>query len=317
MNEARTLNLRVQKAELISPSLKHVVLESADRSPLPSVGAGSHIRLSLCENNKKFRNAYSIAAAADDRSAYEIIVRRVEPSRGGSAFIHNTINAGQTIEADYPGNLFPPSFTAQKHLLISAGIGITPFLSYLSYLRRTQAEVRLHHFCRVDELETFRRLLQPYSTGEVYLHPNSTKIDVANLLQSHPLGTHLYVCGPEKFMETVLGAAKTLHWPSSKLHSESFGGAHTGGAPFVAVLARSGIEVKVGEDQTLLEAIEAAGVEPPSLCRGGACGQCLTEIIDGRPEHRDHYLSPEEHNAGRAMMICVSRAKGNRITLDL
>lgn len=317
MSSGTGLALRVKKAELISPLLKHIEFEAADRSPLPSVGPGAHLRLILRSGERKFRNAYSIVSAAPDRSTYEIIVRRVEQSRGGSAFIHDSLNAGQIIEAGYPGNLFPPSSIARKHLLISAGIGITPFLSYLRHLSSGNAKVGLHHFCRASELHTFEGLLLPLTGGQVFLHPHSTRIDVADVLRDQPLGTHLYVCGPDKFMDSVLASAKEQHWPDSALHSESFGGAHTGGAPFVAVLKRSGIEVRVPEDQTLLEAIEAAGVEPPSLCRGGACGQCLTEVIDGAADHRDHYLSPEEHNSGRAMMICVSRAKGDRITLDL
>jgi ferredoxin len=118
-------------------------------------------------------------------------------------------------------------------------------------------------------------------------------------------------------MDLVLAAARAHGWPGSKLHSESFGGAHTGGAPFIAILKRSGVEIHVREDQTLLEAIEEAGFEPPCLCRGGACGQCLTDVIEGTPEHRDHYLNAADHAANRSMIICVSRVKGECIVLDL
>ena len=318
MSSPGTLTLRVREAEMISPLLKRFVLESADRAPLPSTGPGAHLRLMLKDGQRKYRNAYSIAATALDNSAYEIIVRRVPRSRGGSVFLHDHVNAGAIIEADFPGNLFPLSQVARKHLLIGGGIGITPFLGYLAHLRKMPASFELHHFCRVEEEETFGHLLRGADGGKVHLHPELvTEFDLAGMLRTQPLGTHLYVCGPEVFMELVLAAARAQGWPCSKLHSESFGGAHAGGAPFVAVLKRSGVEIHVPEDQTLLEAIEAAGVEPPSLCRGGACGQCMTEVLEGEPEHRDHYLSAEEHAAGRAMMICVSRAKGERIVLDL
>ncbi len=312
------LTLRVRETEMVSPILKRFVFESANNAPLPSTGAGAHLRLMLKDRERKFRNAYSIAASASDNSTYEIIVRRVQNSRGGSVFLHDHVNAGMILEADFPGNLFPLSQVARKHLLFSGGIGITPFLGYLAHLKRTPAAFELHHFCRAEEVQTFKRLLPASDGGKIHLHPELiTQFQLIEALQTQPLGTHLYVCGPEIFMDMVLAAARSQGWPSSKLHSESFGGAHAGGAPFVAVLKRSGIEIHVPEDQTLLEAIEAAGIEPPSLCRGGACGQCMTEVLEGTPEHRDHYLSPEEHAAGRAMMICVSRAKGDRIVLDL
>ncbi len=317
MSDVATLTLRVREAETISPVLKRFVLELADRAPLPSTGPGAHLRLLLKEGQRKFRNAYSIAATAPDNSAYEIIVRRVAQSRGGSAFLHDHVDAGTIVEADFPGNLFPLSQVARKHLLVSGGIGITPFLGYLAYLKTTPAPFELHHFCRVEEAETFERLLRGYDAGKIHLHPEFTQFDLIETLRTQPLGTHLYVCGPEGLMDMVLAAARSHGWPGSKLHSESFGGAHAGGAPFVAILQRSGLEIHVPEDQTLLEAIEAAGLEPPCLCRGGACGQCQTEVVEGVPEHRDHYLNAAEHAENRSMIICVSRAKGDRIVLDL
>jgi ferredoxin len=117
-------------------------------------------------------------------------------------------------------------------------------------------------------------------------------------------------------MDAVTGTAAALGWPRGKIHKESFGGA-TGGLPFRAVLRRSGIEVEVGETQTLLEAIEAAGVAAPCLCRGGACGECVTPVIEGEVDHRDDFLSAEEKAGGKVVMTCVSRARGPRLVLDL
>jgi dimethylamine monooxygenase subunit B len=315
MNGAAKLCLRVREVEAISPLLKRFVFESADRAPLPTTGPGAHVRLLLHDGAQKWRNAYSVVAA--DRSVLEIIARRVAQSRGGSAFLHESIEAGQMVEANHPGNLFPLSQIARKHLMVSGGIGITPFLSYLAHLKVTGAPFELHHFCRAEEVAIFEGLLRDFDAARIHLHAESTQLDLVETLRSQPLGTHLYVCGPEGLMDLVLAAARAHGWPSSKIHSESFGGVHTGGAAFVAILERSGAEIHVREDQTLLEAIEQAGFEPPCLCRGGACGQCQTEVIEGLPEHRDHYLDAAEHASNRSMIICVSRVKGDRIVLDL
>jgi len=118
-------------------------------------------------------------------------------------------------------------------------------------------------------------------------------------------------------MEAGLELAAALGWPKSRRHSESFGGAAEGGAPFVAVLRRSGMEIAVGAETSLLDAIEAAGVDAPCLCRGGACGQCLIEVAEGEPEHRDHFLDEEERASGRFIMTCVSRARSPRLVLEL
>ena len=75
----------------------------------------------------------------------------------------------------------------------------------------------------------------------------------------------------------------------------------------------------MGGHQSVLEALEQAGVDAPFLCRGGACGQCETGVTscDGYIEHNDHYLSEAEKASGKKIMICMSRISGDSITLDL
>ncbi len=52
-------------------------------------------------------------------------------------------------------------------------------------------------------------------------------------------------------------------------------------------------------------------------CREGNCGTCETDVISGAIDHRDHVLGDDEKAAGDVMMICVSRAAGDRLVLDL
>lgn len=314
---ADALALRVRETEPISPSLKRFVFEAADGGELPPAGPGAHLRLTLFGNGQRWKNAYSIVDAPADRRSFAIIVRRVAQSRGGSAFMHEGVHKGSVVAAHEPGNLFPLSQIARKHLMISGGIGVTPFLSYLAALTTTGAPFELHHFCRDEEAALFERILHGFDAAKISIHPQSLGFDLSTVLASQPLGTHLYTCGPEGLMELVLAAARECGWPGSKLHSELFGGGRAGGAIFTAILKRSGLEVIVREDQTLLEAIEEAGIEPNCLCRGGACGECVTTVLAGEPDHRDHFLGATERQSNRSIMICVSRAKTAAIVLDL
>ena len=134
------------------------------------------------------------------------------------------------------------------------------------------------------------------------------------LIADQPLGTHVYVCGPEGLIQAVVEAARELGWPDSHVHYEQFA-APQPGAPFVVECARSGCTVEVPGDLTLLDALEGAGVAVPNLCRGGVCGQCETVVLAGEVEHRDSYLPEAER--GRKIMPCVSRACGARLVLDL
>ncbi len=86
---------------------------------------------------------------------------------------------------------------------------------------------------------------------------------------------------------------------------------------FIVELARSGREVPVREDQSVLQALGEAGVEVPLSCQQGVCGTCLTRVLAGEVEHWDMYLTPEEQAAGDQFLPCVSRAAGERLVLDL
>jgi dimethylamine monooxygenase subunit B len=311
------LHLEVAAIDDLAPGLRHVRLVAADGSKLPPAAAGAHLQLRLEGTTRTFRNAYSLISPPGRRDAYEIIVRRVPASRGGSAFIHERLNVGDRLEATWPGNLFPPVRIARHHLMIAGGIGITPFLSYLADFAVSRASHALHVCCRAAEKEAFTPWLPATAVAAFHWDADGHRLDIPALLAAQPAGTHLYVCGPSAMNEQVILAAANAGWPASHVHCEHFGSALSGGEAFKAFLSRSGIEVEVGQDESLLEAIERVGVAAPCLCRGGACGVCATPLLEGDPEHRDHFLSPAERESGQLIMPCVSRARSARLVLDL
>ncbi|MGW2542709.1 2Fe-2S iron-sulfur cluster-binding protein [Kitasatospora sp. NPDC001574] len=116
-------------------------------------------------------------------------------------------------------------------------------------------------------------------------------------------------------------AALVAGYPALSLRVERFGApnrpAAVDGREFRVRLARTGKEIRVGADRTLLHAPEDAGIVVPSTCREGICGSCETAVLAGAVDHRDHLLSDEEKERGDVMLVCVSRSRGTRLTLDL
>jgi ferredoxin-NADP reductase len=304
---------RITNSLSLSPSIKRITLAAADGAPLPTAAAGAHILLHIPGPERVWKNAYSLVSSPDDHSKYEIIVRRVENSRGGSAWLHGHAEIGQVIEISLPANLFPIARTAQKHLLLSAGIGITPFLAYLPVLQSQSAPFEWHHCCKLADAPAFNVLL-PRTPG-VTLHTGRATLNLEALLARQKLNTHLYICGPAEFMDIAVATAQKHGWPNAKIHKESFGGA-TGGAPFTVKLAQSHLTIHVGPEESLLEALENAGLAPPCLCRGGACGECELPVLEGTPDHHDHFLSAQKRAANTSIMTCVSRAKTPELVLD-
>ena len=320
MNHADTIAVRVLAVEQVARDVKHFTLAPLAGGDLPAFSGGSHIIVVMRGPQRVFRNPYSLMSPPSELDHYQISVRRTDTSRGGSVFMHEQVRVGSELEIAHPVNLFPLEKLARKHLLIAGGIGITPFLAQLHDLRLTGVPYELHYATRSPEHGAFCDVVAHSEPQRARLYHSSAgqRIDVEGLLSQQPLGTHVYVCGPAGLIERVLDSARDCGWPSSHVHWENFSAPPTGEA-FDVHLEQSGIDVQVLPDVSLLEAIEATGVDVPYLCRGGVCGFCRTQVIavDGELVHNDHFLSDQEKASGRFIMPCVSRARCNRLVLSL
>ncbi|MDR2874443.1 MAG: PDR/VanB family oxidoreductase [Methylobacillus sp.] len=315
-----SVNVKVAAIERVTPLVKHFTLVREDGGKLPPFSGGSHIVVSMDAGGKVYRNAYSLMGSPEDTDAYHISVRRQERSRGGSVFMHDKVTEGSALQITAPTNLFAISRMGRKHVLIAGGIGITPFMSQLHDIARNGFDYELHYAFRSPEHGAFSDQLKARcgERAHFYVDSNGKKLDIREVLSRQPLGTHVYVCGPGTMVAAVLETARDLGWPERHIHSEQFG-APPGGEPFKVALAKSGLEVEVPGDTSMLQALEDAGVEIDSLCRGGACGRCMTEVLacDGELLHHDDYLSEAEKASGKKMMPCVSRARCTHLLVNL
>jgi vanillate O-demethylase ferredoxin subunit len=82
-------------------------------------------------------------------------------------------------------------------------------------------------------------------------------------------------------------------------------------------IGRDGECISVGADESIIDALLDAGYDPLFDCKRGECGMCAVGVIAGEPDHRDGNLSDAEKAFGKIMCICVSRAHGERLVLDL
>ncbi|MBY5610153.1 PDR/VanB family oxidoreductase [Rhizobium leguminosarum] len=321
MSGGTEIPVRVARITPIAERVKRFRFERLDGKAMPYFSGGAHVIVLMNDDGHMRRNAYSLMSPPHDCTAYEISVLHVEDSRGGSTFMHEKLSEGDELKVSYPVNLFQPDWRGRKHLLIAGGIGITPFIAMMEQFSREGANFELHYAIRTrDRGAYWQQLVERYGGHriKIYCDAEGGAIPLTRLLGTQPLGTHLYVCGPSGMIDGVLKAGLDAGWPEQNLHSERFLSSLPG-KPFAIELLRSGKTVKVGHHESMLEAIEAAGVDAPFLCRGGACGQCETGVVtcDGKLLHHDVYLTNEEKASGRKVMICVSRFEGNTLHLDL
>lgn len=299
--------------EPLSPRITRFRFEHPEGAPLPVFSGGAHVMVQMQDGDILRRNAYSLISDPADRSGYEIAVQREDAGRGGSRWMHDQARPGLRMTIGTPVNLFALDLPARRHLLIAGGVGITPFLAQLHDLARIGAAYELHYAVRSRDELAAMPFLPP--DAQIHVSDEGTRMDLMAILSAQPLGTHLYVCASERMIRTVLDTARALGWPPEVLHAEEFL-APAPGEPFAVHCARSHKTLTVGTHQSLLEALEAAGIDAPWLCRGGACGQCETDVLacDGQIDHHDHWLEPGEHD--RKIMPCVSRFRGQLLTID-
>lgn len=305
------LDVRVAAAQLITPVIREIRLQPLAGS-LPGFSAGSHVQVQLPNG---LRNAYSLLGDPFDSAQYRIAVRLQDNSRGGSRYLHQQLQVGDHLRISPPANLFPLQGQARLHILIAGGIGITPLLAYCAELLRRGAQFELHYAFRAGLSDAYVDSLSALIGARLHCYDSSQRrLDLGQLLRDRPLGSHVYACGPQRLLLDLREQAAALGWGDKRVHWEAFA-APEPGLPFRVELARSGRQLEVPAEQSLLEALESAGLEIPNLCRGGVCGQCQTRYLKGDVEHRDHFLAP--HERADSLMPCVSRGCGSPILLDL
>lgn len=322
MNDAQhgALRVRVDRIERVTPEINRYTFSPVDGGWLPPFSGGSHVRVLIPWEGETRRNAYSLMSSPYDTSRYQIAVRRVDDGRRGSIALHTDVREGDVLSVTTPANLFPVSKHARHHLFIAGGVGVTPIYAQLEELDVKGGSFELHLAVRGPEHAALGRELKGLYGDRVtvYGEEAGTRLSARDILRDRPLGTHAYVCGPSRMVDDVIGSAHELGWTDSHIHFERFEDLGSTGEPFSVTLARSGAVVEVSPDQSLLEAVEEAGHKLPYLCRGGACGECETEVLEleGTIDHRDDWLSETERAACNVIMPCVSRATCSKLVIN-
>ena len=316
------ISVRVARKAVEATDICSFELVAADGTPLPGFSAGSHIDVHLPGGVTR---QYSLCNDSQETHRYMLGVLRDPASRGGSQAMHDTVQEGDLLDISAPKNHFSLAAHASRSLLLAGGIGITPILCMAERLAATGAPFDMHYCSRTRERTAFYERIQaaPF-VGQVQIHlddgPAEQKLALPALLATPRVGVHLYVCGPKGFMDAVLQTARASGWPEAQLHYEFFSAEvqkSADDASFDVKLASSGRVVRVAADQTVAKALALAGVDVPMSCEQGVCGTCLTRVLEGVPDHKDMYLTPEEQAANDQFTPCCSRSKSALLVLDL
>ncbi len=314
MNSSQTwFDAQLQSIRDITPTVREFTLSPA--SCALAYAPGAHLQLQVPIQRQEQVRSYSLVGAPLQGS-YRIAVKRLDDGKGGSLALWR-MAAGERLRISQPQNHFPLAWDAPAYMLVAGGIGVTPLLGMAQALAARGAKLRMLYSARsMDELAYAHDLQQ--ALGGALVTVVGQRIDFATEIAALPVGAQLYVCGPASMLDAARRAWADASRPLADLRYETFGSSgRYASQAFRVQIPRHQLDITVPADCSLLDALQAAGVQMLFNCKRGECGLCAVNVlaVDGAVDHRDVYLSEPEKQANSRICTCVSRAVGS-VTLD-
>lgn len=313
----------------------------AENSGLFHFHAGQFVILQLEIEGQPVQRAYSISSSPTRPFALECTVKRVA---GGlvSNWLIDHFQVGDSLTMSAPAGAFSLQHSAQpkRYLLLSAGSGITPMIAMTRYLldRHQTVEIHFVHSSPNPELTLFQAELSFWANKHANFHLYQLFSDVgasSQLLAADWLSqrfpalndTEAYVCGPEAYMAVVESALQQQDFDMQRFFKESFTPATSvTSAPVQAEQVVDSFVMKVAGkmlanekavpivgQQSILEAVEAAGLAMQAACRAGVCGACQCQVVSGESDSNSQVSLSAEQIAQGYVLACSTVAKSDLV----
>jgi len=318
--ESPVIQVEITQAEVMVDGVTKYEFRPVDGGELPAWQAGAHLDLVVAP---EFLRQYSMSGDPQDRSKYQIAVLREDQGRGGSKLLHRIFNVGRKIFISRPINHFPLDPQASKSILMGGGIGITPMIAMAHQLHAQGRDFIMHYSGRSRATMGYLNDLAAFPWADkvtLHISDEGTRADLDAVLTGYQPGWHVYTCGPERYMSSVLEAAERAGFPEDAQHLEYFSVPETPdyeNHEFTIKLAKSGTTFTVPTDKTAADVLNENGFPIDIKCSDGLCGVCKCGLISGEVEHRDFVLSKSQRETD--LILCQSRAahKDGVIEIDL
>ncbi len=308
------LEARVRAVRDLTPTVREICIEPAQG--ITAFAPGSHVQVQVLVAGRVQTRSYSLVSVGDDGKSYRIAVKCLPQGRGGSLAMWR-LAAGDRLRVSDPTNDFPLVFGAPAYLLVAGGIGVTPLVSMAKALAARNAPLHMRYAASSQPELAYAAQLSA-SLGDRLQTVWGQHLDLTADIAQLPAGGQLYVCGPQPMLEAARRAWAVAGRSAADLRFETFGSSgQFATQAFRVQIPRHALDVMVPADSSLLDVLEAAGVQTLSGCKRGECGLCAMDVlaVAGAIDHRDVYLSEYERQANTRICVCVSRVVGG-VTLD-
>jgi ferredoxin-NADP reductase len=307
-NDAPVIAVRVNRVEAMTDDITKYEFTPLDGSMLPTWEAGAHLDIVVAP---EMLRQYSMSGDPSDRTKYQIGVLREDEGRGGSALLHRIFSEGRRVFISKPINHFPLVEDAPKIYLMGGGIGVTPMIAFAHRLHDLGRDFALHYSCGSRAAAAYLNDLGQFPwSDKVHLHfsDEDTRAKLDAILTTAPADSHVYTCGPDRYMTAVIAAATQSGFPEDARHLEYFNlpeQPEYENHPFTIKLS-NGRTFSVPSDKSVTDILQENDIPIDVKCSDGLCGVCQCGLIAGEVEHRDFVLSAKQRET--RIILCQSRA---------
>ncbi|MCB0769100.1 MAG: 2Fe-2S iron-sulfur cluster binding domain-containing protein [Flavobacteriales bacterium] len=318
---------------------------------------GQYVTLKLTVNGEELRRSYSICSSPLDKGTLRIAVKKVQGGRASTELVEK-LKPGMFIEVMTPMGNFTTALdpALERHIVaFAAGSGITPILSILKTVLRTEPKSRFTLFYgnsdhdriifrkRLDELKqvhgerlSVHHILSQGKDEDMLFNGRVTKEKAVELMKrflNDPLDKEYFICGPEQMMINVSEALEHQGVDKKKIHIELFSspvtneakkppvpladGAFSGSASVKVILdgREQVLQVEANGDPVLDVALDN-GLDVPFACKGAVCCTCKARVVEGKVEMAMNYALTDEEVEEGYVLTCQTHPRSANVTID-
>ena len=303
------LNLKISEITCATKDAKTIRFVSED-GYLPPFEAGQYINVAVEIDGVRTTRPYSICSSPRQRAYYEITVARIKDGFVSDYFLDKA-KVGDTLQANGPAGVFHfnPVFHYKRSVFLAGGSGITPFISMIREVleKGLDREIYLLYGARNAEVAIFNEELKEFASKypnfkytlvmsdkdakggdrQGFVDAKCIKEVVKDLDK-----TTFYLCGPQAMTDFCVEALQSLNIRHRDIRREMFGARQdiqnepgfpqelTGEETFKLKVGDKVIDAKCNE--SILCALERAGVRVNVCCRSGECSLCRVKLVSGK-----------------------------------
>ncbi len=353
-NGYRKFTISKKNPESANKDICSFYLTAHDGKPIPPFEPGQFLtfRLRIKDQPSEIVRCYSLSDSPLERDFYRVSIKRVPPPRDrddlppglSSNYFHDHLNEGDILDVGAPSGKFYLNMESDRPVvLIGGGVGLTPVLSMINTLAKSDSKREVwffygvinsldaamtEHLRNIEKEHENIHVIICYSNateacrkGYHYDYTEHVSVDLFKRLLDSP-NYEFYICGPPPMMSAITAGLKQWGVPDKDVHFEAFGPATVKKSPAAAeekaeavgtkiTLAASGKVVEwTGDTDSILELAKNNDVDIPFGCGAGSCGTCVTAIKKGKVKYLSDPASPPEEGT---CLVCIAVPDGDLV----